>query len=232
MSGTPETSPAPLAAYQDLCVDAVDAERLGRFWADVLGLRAERRGDGVVVLTGPTPQHTVWVNPVPEPVTVKQRVHLDVHAADVDEVLRAGAEPLDLESFRWKVVRDPEGGELCVFEREVVPDDRVHGLALDTADPKRIATWWARVLGGAVACDDDGEWASVEGIAGAPMKCFVFVRVPEAKTVKNRVHVDVTTSDLDGLVRAGATVLRERDDEIGWTVLADPDGNEFCAFEA
>ena len=58
----------------------------------------------------------------------------------------------------------------------------------------------------------------------------MFVPVPEPKTVKNRIHWDVDTADVGQLVAAGATVLRERDDEIGWTVLADPEGNEFCAF--
>ena len=54
--------------------------------------------------------------------------------------------------------------------------------------------------------------------------------MPEPKTAKNRIHLDVTTDDVDALVAAGATVLRAQDDEIGWTVLADPHGNEFCAF--
>jgi hypothetical protein len=54
--------------------------------------------------------------------------------------------------------------------------------------------------------------------------------VPEPKTVKNRIHWDVV-GPVAGLVSAGATVRRAPDDEISWTVLADPDGNEFCAFE-
>ena len=54
--------------------------------------------------------------------------------------------------------------------------------------------------------------------------------MPEPKTAKNRIHLDVTTPDLDALVAVGAVVLRPQDQEIGWTVLADPDGNEFCAF--
>jgi hypothetical protein len=54
--------------------------------------------------------------------------------------------------------------------------------------------------------------------------------VPEAKTVKNRVHMDVF-GDTDELVALGATVLRLRDDdERNWDVLADPEGNEFCVF--
>ena len=53
---------------------------------------------------------------------------------------------------------------------------------------------------------------------------------PEPKTVKNRIHWDVETDDVELLVERGATVLRAADDELSWTVLADPEGNEFCAF--
>lgn len=47
-----------------------------------------------------------------------------------------------------------------------------------------------------------------------------------------RMHIDVTTPDVDALVTAGAVVLREPDDETRWHVMADPEGNEFCAFTA
>jgi catechol-2,3-dioxygenase len=217
-----------LASFQDLCIDAVDPDVLGPFWASVLGLEASRRDDGLLRLTGATPHHTVWVNRVPEPVTVKQRVHLDVHAASVDDVLALGATPVDLESFGWKVLRDPEGGELCVFEREQVPADRLYEIGVDAREPERIATWWADVLGAEVEHEPD--WSSVVGIAGAPFEALVFNSVPEPKTVKNRIHWDVTVRDLDLLLGDGATVLRPQDDEIRWTVCADPEGNEFCAF--
>src|SRR3954452_19520185 len=135
-----------LASFQDLCIDALDPDVLGPFWASVLGLDLTRRDDGLVRLVGATPHHNVWINRVPEPVAAKQRVHLDVHAASVDDVLALGATPLDLESFGWKVLRDPEGGELCVFEREQVPVDRLLEVAVDAREPERIATWWADVL--------------------------------------------------------------------------------------
>ncbi len=70
-----------IATFKDLCIDAVDPIALGGFWAPTLGLGVTRLDDGDVRLDGPTPQHSVWVNRVPEPVTVKQRVHIDVHAA-------------------------------------------------------------------------------------------------------------------------------------------------------
>jgi len=216
-----------LATYKSLCIDAVDHVAMGAFWAGALALSAEERGDEVL-LRGATPQESIWIERVPEPVTVKQRVHLDVHAAAVADVLALGATPLDVDSFRWKVLRDPEGGELCVFEREVVPPGRLYEIGVDAVDARAIADWWAGVLG--ARADHEEGCSSVEEIPGAPFEGLVFVEVPEPKTVKNRVHWDVLTADLDALLAAGARVLRAPDDEIRWTVLADPEGNEFCAF--
>lgn len=220
------------ASFKQVVIDANDPVLLGRFWADVLGLEPGDLEDGWLPLRGPEPQHTVYLQTVPEPVTVKQRVHLDVYAGGVDDVLGLGATPVDLESFRWKVLRDPEGGEMCVFEREDVPDYRLYEICVDSHDPARIAQWWADLLGGTVQHHDgdDGQWSWVEGIAGAPFKALVFDRVPEAKTVKNRIHLDVDTPDLALLTGDGATVLREQGGDTGWTVLADQEGNEFCAF--
>src|SRR4051812_3246177 len=99
-----------LASFKDLVIDAVDAPRIAAFWAAVLGLEAKTLDDGDMLLSGPTPQHALWINEVSEPVTVKQRVHLDVHAGSTHDVLALGATPLDLDTFRWKVLRDPEGG--------------------------------------------------------------------------------------------------------------------------
>jgi hypothetical protein len=62
---------------------------------------------------------------------------------------------------------------------------------------------------------------------------FWFNLVPEPKTVKNRVHVDVYVPDragIDALVARGATLERVPDDVISWFVLRDPEDNEFCAF--
>ncbi len=52
---------------------------------------------------------------------------------------------------------------------------------------------------------------------------------PEPKVVKNRVHHDVD-GDTAALLALGATLVRRRDGDIRWDVLADPEGNEFCVF--
>ena len=73
---------------------------------------------------------------------------------------------------------------------------------------------------------------AITGAAGFPWGYWVFNRVPEPKTVKNRVHwdVDLAGTDPSALVAAGATVLRPPDSEISWWIMADLEGNEFCAF--
>jgi hypothetical protein len=219
----------PLATYKDLCIDAVDPGRLGRFWAAALGLRAVALDDGDLRLDGPGAEHAVWVNRVREPVTVKQRVHIDVHTAAVADLEALGATVVDADSHPWTVLRDPEGGELCAFVRERVPDYRLYELGVDTSgDPHEIAAWWQGLLGGRLEDDDHGfSWLEAPGL---PFEGIAFAPVPEPKTVKNRIHIDVTAPALEPLLDHGATVLRARDGEISWTVLADPDGNELCAF--
>jgi catechol 2,3-dioxygenase-like lactoylglutathione lyase family enzyme len=223
----------PIATYKDLCIDAADPARLGEFWAGVLDLELHLQDDGDAYLSGPTKAHTIWVNRVPEPKTVKHRLHIDVNAESVEQIVALGGTVLDGESFRWTLMADPEGGEFCVFVREGDISRRLYELVLDTGDSPRaahrIAAWWADVLGARLAADDEG-FSYVDQIPGAPYESLVPEPVPEPKKAKNRIHLDVTTSDLDALVASGATVLRPQDDEIGWTVMADPDGNEFCAF--
>lgn len=225
-----------LASYRDLCLDAVDPVVLGAFWAQVLDLELQVQGGGDAVLTGGTPRETIWVNRVTEPKTVKHRIHLDVNVASVAELLHVGATLVDDQTFPWTVMADPEGGEFCAFVREGEIIRRLYEIGIDTGEagepgaaPHRIAAWWAMVLGG-MAVDDESGYTWVEQIPGAPFDSLDFVPVPEPKRGKNRIHLDVTTPDVSALVVAGAQVLRERDEEIAWTVLADPDGNEFCAF--
>ena len=218
-----------LARFKDFCIDAVDAARLGEFWAAALHLDLHHLDNGDVYLTGPTEAHTIWINQVPEPKTVKHRVHLDVHGASVEEMEALGATVVDAESFRWTVMLDPEGGEFCLFIREAPPDYRLHEIVVDCVDHGTMSRWWEGLVGGH-RVDDPRGFAYLESIPNVPFEGISFVPVPEPKTAKNRIHVDVTTDDLQSVVAAGATVHRERDDEVGWTVLSDPEGNEFCAF--
>ncbi len=221
-----------LARFKDLCIDAGDPSLLGRFWAAVLGREWEPTGDDGRVV-GPTPAHTIWVNRVPEPKTVKHRVHLDIYAESLDALHRLGSQraPSWPEFPRWTVMSDPEGGEYCAFLRDEVPLERLHGLVVDSEDPAQQARWWAALFGGTVT-DNPGGYSTVAGVPGMPVLTLDFVPVLEPKRAKNRVHLDVVAEAVAPLLGAGATLLLARGDDRRWDVLADPEGNEFCVFSA
>jgi hypothetical protein len=218
-----------IARFKQVVLDAGDVARLGEFWSAALNRTWQPKKDTYGFVTGPTPQHTAWINAVPEPKAVKNRVHLDIYARSLADLEALGETPV--EQFpRWTVMADPEGGEFCAFLRDDLPAERLHGLVVDCADPVAQARWWGLVYGVDVTANDG--WATLEGVPGMPIQTMDFVPVPEPKTVKNRVHWDVTVTDVAPLVSAGATLLREPDDDIHWHILADPEGNEFCAFKA
>ena len=222
-----------LAAFKDLVIDASDAHRLAGFWAAALGLRPEQNGPNDVVLRGRTPAHTVWIEQVPEPKTVKNRVHVDVHTGDISVLTAAGAAVLNDTDFRWVVMADPDGQEFCAFVREEPPQDLLYEIVVDCADPGAVAAWWGLVFDVKAESHDGGAFFSLGPVPGAPFDNMSFVAVPEPKTTKNRVHWDVTGS-APALLEAGARMLRpsteDPEPDRKWDVLADPEGNEFCVF--
>jgi Glyoxalase-like domain len=223
-----------VARWKELCMDTTDGEALGRFWADMAGLEFQPDGEAGNLL-GPTEGHGIAMCRVPEPKSVKQRVHLDIYSGSVEELEARGAAvvlPAEESGFRWTVMTDPEGGELCAFLRppDQLPEYRVHGLVVDCADPRAVAGWWADAFGVEVTGDEEKGWWWLEKVPGMPITTMDFVPVPEPKTVKNRIHWDVYGT-VEAMLERGATLLRARDEEIYWNVLADPEGNEFCVFE-
>jgi catechol 2,3-dioxygenase-like lactoylglutathione lyase family enzyme len=228
----------PLARFTKICVDASDPATVGSFWANALGeaWRPDDDGEegGVYGKHGVGDDPVLRIKKVPEPKTVKNRVHLDIYCASLDELIRLGATVLvpEGDDRRWTVMVAPEGGEFCAFVRDPVPAERLHGMGVDCADPERLARWWVDVLGGEVEDhpeEDRPTWATANGVPGMAFT-LDFDRVPEPKTVKNRVHWDVAAPDVAPLLCAGAVLLREPDDEIDFAVLSDPEGNEFCVF--
>ncbi|MBO1415726.1 VOC family protein [Streptomyces sp. FH025] len=110
----------------------------------------------------------------------------------------------------------------------------VRHVTIDCADPHGLALFWAEALDGTLGEDDNpGDEEAVVNSAGASL---LFIRVPEGKTVKNRVHLDLQPQDrsrdeeVERLVALGATLLADRrtPDGKGWVTLADPEGNELC----
>ena len=112
---------------------------------------------------------------------------------------------------------------------------RVRNLTFDCADARKLADFWSALTGWHVFYDDDPE------IVVAPHFPYdgtgmLFIPVPEGKTAKNRLHLDVEPTDctrdeqVDRALHLGATIIGDyrKPDGTGWVTLADPEGNEFC----
>lgn len=103
----------------------------------------------------------------------------------------------------------------------------VASITFDCDDALALARFWSMALDRAIADDATSDYAQ---LAGEP--AWSFNAVPEPKTCKNRVHVDLDVADLpaavERFVELGATRLGEFDEQgYRWTTLADPEGNEF-----
>ena len=113
-------------------------------------------------------------------------------------------------------------------------------LCIDATDPDPIARFWEQALGWRRTYDTPDEIV-LEPPAGSPedgvAPDILVLRVPEQKTVKNRLHIDLRPDDqaaeVARLEALGATrVSVGQGEDATWVVLADPDGNEFCVLRA
>jgi hypothetical protein len=231
--------------------DANDPAALGRFGASALGwVIGDAAEDEVDVWPAgyhypdPAAVPLVFV-PVPEAKTVKNRVHLDLASSSLadqaEQVARLrdlGASPADIGQGEvpWVVLADPEGNEFCVLEpRDQYSDTGpVAAILTDCADPAALGRFWTEAAGWPVAYAED----HITGLrAPAGVGPYLeFLRVPDAKTVKNRLHPDIApypgqdpAAEVTRLRQRGAVPadVGQAGDE-NWTVLADPEGNEFC----
>jgi len=106
-------------------------------------------------------------------------------------------------------------------------------IIVDCNDPRVVADFWGHVLGWTVQEDDGLLWMSASG-RPFPDLLLVFVPVPERKSVKNRIHLDVNpvgcdqAEEVERIVALGARRVDVGQGESPWVVLADPEGNEFC----
>ncbi len=222
-----------MARFLELVLDTTDPRStIADFWAPVIGGRAVVNDDRHPAdVIGETEQQSIAICTVPEAKTVKNRVHLDIYAHTVDELVTRGASvvlPAEESGFGWTTMLDPEGNDFCAFVRDELPDYRLHGIGIDCVDSEAQARWWGEVLGAELEDNThhgDGWWTLLHA-TDDPVLTWDFAPVPEPKTVKNRLHWDVYGTVEEFLDR-GATRLG---DGKGWVVLADPEGNEFCVF--
>jgi predicted enzyme related to lactoylglutathione lyase len=111
----------------------------------------------------------------------------------------------------------------------------IQNITFDCADARTLAAFWSTITGWNVYYDDDPE-VLVAPTFPNHSTGMLFIPVPEGKTAKNRVHLDVKPVDstrdelVEVAVGAGATIIGDyrKEDGTGWVTLADPEGNEFC----
>jgi len=234
---------------ENLVFDAVDPQRLGRFWEAVVG--GERLTDvpegfetRLAVEGGPVLD--LCFQRVPDQPTEPPRLHLDLlggarQAAEVDRLLSLGARPLDIGQgdVPWVVLADPAGNPCCVMEERAAYADTgpIAALPLDSADPDRDADFWSWLTG----------WIEVAGVAPGslrhpslrgPLLELCLEEAPKG-AAKNRLHLDVRLEageDPDAVAASiaerGGRELHLGWGELPWRHYADPSGNEFCVLPA
>jgi predicted enzyme related to lactoylglutathione lyase len=119
---------------------------------------------------------------------------------------------------------------------------RIMHTSVDARDAHAQSVWWAEVLGFA----EDPRDPNLPGheecmiLSSDGRQRVLFIEVPEGKSVKNRIHFDLTPTDrtrdeeVEWLVGLGASVHQDlrTDDGGGWVTLTDPEGNEFCVLRS
>jgi hypothetical protein len=123
---------------------------------------------------------------------------------------------------------------------------RWYSIVIDSRDPAALARWWGETLSWPLVYEsEDGDESVIappfaDELAGTVPReqqpqGLVFVPVPEEKTVKNRLHIDLAPAPdeslqdaVDALVARGAALADVGQQDVPWVVLTDPEGNEFC----
>lgn len=183
--------------------------------------------------------------PAPKPPKVgKNRVHLDLNTQDMREYQRryddqlryTDIRPLDIgqgELVPWVVYPDPEGNEFCVLK----PRDRykqagaLAAIVFDSADPVRLAAFWSELTGWPIV-DNQPEFAALRGSEEGPFVEFVHNedRSPQPAPVSlgfESYWPHQHDADVQRLVDLGGQKVRTHQGEVSYTIVADPEGNEF-----
>jgi hypothetical protein len=235
---------------ENLVMDAVEPQRLGRFWEAVVGgerLTDEPDGFETRLTVEGGPVLDLCFQRVSEPPTEPPRLHLDLaggarQAEEVDRLLGLGARRLDIGQgdVPWVVLADPEGNPCRVMEERAAYADTgpLVALPLDSADPDRDAEFWSWLTG----------WTDAAGVAPrslrhpsrrGPLLELCPERARKGAT-KNRLHLDVrleTGEDPDRVEasiaeRGGGKLNHPEWGELPWRSYTDPSGNEFCVLPA
>ena len=228
---------------------ARDDSALGRFWAEALGWAVSSEGPGV---TNVEPVGFVWPDPVavcvdvvavPDPETVKYRVHLDLattsaaHQAELVGRLKAlGATLADVGqgNVPWTVLADPEGNVFCVLEPRSIYRDTgpIAAVVVNCADPRAMARFWSEAMDWTLheVTDDHARLRSAKGVgpSGVPSHARRADRVEPCPSRPEAVPRDDQAAEVARLRALGATDADVGQGDVPWMCLADSEGNEFC----
>ena len=110
----------------------------------------------------------------------------------------------------------------------------LHSITFDAANPTALASFWADVTG--YRAESVNDFVAILSGDGSIGPGLMFIKVPEGKTAKNRMHVDLGSPDLDGeterVLGLGAELVgRYEEYGVTWASFHDPEGNEFCIGE-
>jgi hypothetical protein len=234
---------------ENLVMDAVEPQRLGRFWeAAVGGERLTDEPDGfetrLTIEGGPVLD--LCFQRVPDRPSEPPRLHLDLvggahQAAVVDRLLGLGARHLDIGQgdVPWAVLADPEGNPFCVMEERAAYVDTgpIAALPLASADPDRDGEFWSWLSGWADAPEVAPRSLRHPSMRG-PLLELVPQPAPKGPT-KNRLHLDIRLESGDdpdevaaGIAKRGGRELSPGWGDLPWRHYADPSGNEFCVLPA
>lgn len=216
---------------ENLGIDALDPQRLGRFWEAALGTTA--------LTDAPDIYETR--------LSIDGDAHLDLLGAAAQEGVAQrlrglGASDLDIGQGEvpWIVLGDPEGGALCVMEKReaYVGTGPIAALPMDSADPARDAEFWAWLSG----------WEPATGVAPRTLRhpsgrgpLLELCPEPAEKRpgAKNPIHLDVrlepeddADADAAGISAQGGEEFFQDWGELPWRVFCDPSGHEFCVLPA
>jgi catechol 2,3-dioxygenase-like lactoylglutathione lyase family enzyme len=228
-----------------LCIDANDPQRLGRFWAGVLGWELVHDPDGgIALLPNDDTGFRIESFPTKEPKTGPNRMHLDLTSTAIEDQqqtvarsLQLGARHIDVGQRPDEghvVLADPEGNEFCVIEpgNAFLADCGLIG-AIACDGSQQVGYFWSEALGWPLVWDQDQETA-IRSPHGGPKITWGGPPLTP-KTEKNRLHFDIAPpvhgdqdSEVERLISLGATRIDIGQGDVSWVVLADPDGNEFC----
>ena len=237
------------AHVDSLCLDANDPLRLARFWAGVLAWEmADDPGDGIALVPSDDTGFRIRFLPTREPKNGPNQMHFDLTSTSLDDQRQTVARALSLEARHLDIVQrpeeghvvlaDPEDNEFCVIEpgNDFLADCGFIG-ALSCDGSQAVGYFWSKALGWPLVWDQDHETA-IRSPRGGPKVTWGGPPM-RPKTGKNRLHFDLAAlghgdqqAEVDRLVFLGATRIDIGQGEVGWVVMADPDGNEFCVSPA